>query len=72
MRSLSSLLNKKLKHRPDLTHLISFNGQTVTAFDHSDLSIVELTRRYYENDRGYVCTVMRRDGVIIYGENPAI
>lgn len=67
MKSLMSALNEKIKRNPDLTHLIAFNGQTVTAFEHSDQTVIKLVKRYYEGHYGHVCKVLRRDGVMIHG-----
>lgn len=32
------------------SHIIRFNGQSVTCYDHSDKSVIALTKRYYEGN----------------------
>lgn len=47
-------------------HLIRFNGQSVTCYDHTDQSAIALVRRYYEGCYGLNCTVEDHTGKQIY------
>lgn len=57
---------RDLKNDPNRSHVIRFNGQTVTCYDHSDESIIELTKRYYEGKYNFNCSIVNKTGEEIY------
>lgn len=48
------------------SYVISFNSQTVTCYEHSDESVIELVKRYYEGKYNLTCEVVNKVGKIIY------
>lgn len=54
---------QSLTRDPNRSHVIYFkSGQTVTCYDHSDSSILEVSKRNY-SDRGYpVAKILDRQG----------
>lgn len=48
------------------SHVIRFNDQSVTCHQHTNESIIELTRRYYEGQHNLNCVIVDRTGKQIY------
>ena len=56
-----------LTNDPNRSHVIIMsNGQTVTCYDHSDDSVIELTQRYYEGKYNFNCSIINKAGEEIY------
>lgn len=63
-------INKKFLSDPSVTHVISFDNETVSCYGHTDQSVVALVRRYYEGDFKKDCSVYVRSGNVIYKTKP--
>lgn len=49
------------------SHVIRMsNGQSVTCHEHTNESVIELTRRYYEGKYKYKCSIVDHNGKEIY------
>ena len=48
------------------SHVIYLKNQTVTCYEHTDETIVELVKRYYEGKYGLHCKVVDASGRIVY------
>lgn len=57
---------KTARGLPELSHVIRFNGQSVTCHEHTNESVIELTRRYYEGQYNLNCVIEDRTGKQIY------
>lgn len=58
---------KQVEQKPsNHCHVIRFNGQSVTCYDHTNESVIALVRRYYEDRYSLNCTVEDHTGKQIY------
>lgn len=63
-------INKKFLSDANVTHVICFDNETVTCYEHTDQSIIALVTRYYEGDLKKVCSVYARSGNVIHNTTP--
>lgn len=57
---------KTLKKDPNRSHVIYFNDQSVTCYEHTNESVIELVKRYYEGKYNFSCSVEDKEEKEIY------
>lgn len=53
-------------NNPDITHRIKMDSHTVRCYGHTDETVTELVKRYYEGKYKKTCEITDRAGNVVY------